>query len=662
MKKLAVLGLSLWMGFASICSFADGLIDTDKDEIQLGKGLYFRKESTFYEWGVQRWNVVEMDYSDPSMALDLLFNKNGFSQRLHLSAMMDQHPEMLVGINGDFFSMSTPGFSIGPMMKEGKVLSNPHYNINQYASMLVDQSGTPFMAYIRPGVTVHNHTKGNITNIASINKPSKYYGNIVAITKEYMKNSPGASKTFFDLTEVVVENGVVREVRFGQPSVPVPENGYILVAGGANSYVLSGNFAAGDKVELKTDLAIAHPSARLAIGGGSMLIKEGKALPITHQVKGKSQRSAIAITKDQKILFVTVDGRKSPYIGMDEKDMQGYFLQKNVKDAMMLDGGGSTELIVDGKIQNDLSGKERALLNGLGIRMNAPAGPIAQVDIHVMEDVIFEGDKVELSARGKDASGNPVNVTTSKFQVQGEGISGQFDGRYFTPTSSGTGRLVAGYGGVSGFKEIEVLPSNAPDARYLKDQEGQPMLSVLTDMTSFQSSLIDEAIKAKIQLAIAESPAVIMMGNKDTVFEKGMQTFKESFNAPFKAKRAGDTLFVSVDNRNGGLYKVKGQWDYFKGLMNGDSQNIVLLLQADESFADEMDRKSFDKVVQASAKNKNVYVVYRSSDFSSKRKGNASYIGIVSYDKMKKDTWSDLRYLAFYDTPQGLGYTFKQLY
>lgn len=662
MKRLVSLGLSLLLYLFPMVSEANGIVDANKYVVQIGKGLEFRKESAFYEWGAQSLNVIEMDYTNPELELDLLYNKNGFSQRLSLSSMMSQRPEMIAGINGDFFSMSTPGFSIGPMMKDGKTLSNAHYTINKFASMTVDAAGVPSMAYVLPGVTVHNHTKGVITNVNSVNKPSPYYANIVALTREYMQNSPGANKTFFDLTEVVVDEGVVRDVRFGQPSVAVPENGYVLVAGGANSYLLSGNFAVGDQVEMKTDLSIAYPSAKLAIGGGSMLIKDGKALPITHQVKGKSQRSAVAIMKNQKIWFVTVDGRKDPYIGMDEKDMQEYLLQKGAKEALMLDGGGSTEMIVDGKIQNHLVGKERPLINGIGIRTKGSAGSVASIEVYVLSNLVFEGDRVELMVRAKDASGQPLNLLSSQFQIRVNGVNASFDGHYLTMKSAGTGTIEASYGGVSGTKEIEVLSTNQPDDRYVQPGEERPMLSVIPDMTSPDDSIMDQAMKAKMQSLLSESPAIITMNNKDNAFEKGIQTFKEAFNGAFKMKKAGGTAFVSIDNRNGGVYKVKGQWDYFRGLLNSDSKNIVILLQDDEEAAALLDRKAFDKAIQEAAKKKNLYVVYKSSVFSSKKRGAASYIGIAEFARLEKQSLMNPRYLVFYDTSEGLKYGFKSLF
>lgn len=75
-------------------------------------------------------------------------------------------------------------------------------------------TGNALLAYLYSNVQVENNSRGINVDISAINKPSKDYGNIVIYTKEYTPNSPGAN-TYFDLTEIVVENDIVREVRYG---------------------------------------------------------------------------------------------------------------------------------------------------------------------------------------------------------------------------------------------------------------------------------------------------------------------------------------------------------------------------------------------------------------------------------------------------------------
>lgn len=83
---------------------------------------------------------------------------------------------------------------------------------------------------------------------------------------------------------------------------------------------------------------------------GPMLVQSGKSLSFLHtgtHTTSRHPRTAIGITEDNKILFVTVDGRyPSKAAGMSMKEL-GFLLRiLGAKDAMNLDGGGSTTLYI----------------------------------------------------------------------------------------------------------------------------------------------------------------------------------------------------------------------------------------------------------------------------------------------------------------------------
>ncbi len=657
-KQFAALMLAILLGIAPTASYAN-LIDESKYDIPLSQGVNLKKISSFYEWGVQNINILEMDLNNPAVKLDVLFNKSGFIQRTTLSNMVNQDSNIVAAVNGDFFSMSTPAFSIGPLVKDGKQLSSPHYELNKYASLLVDASGSAILAYLYDNVQVANTSRGINVDISAINKPSKDYGNIVVYTKEYTPNSPGANKTYFDLTEIVVENDIVKEVRYAQPGVPIPENGYVILAGGANSFVLQGAFTVGEKVKLNTDINLNYNNIKTAIGGGTMLLKNGVQTPITQSVSGKSQRTALGITADKHMLILTVDGRKSPFIGMDEKDMQAYMLSLGAKDAMMLDGGGSTQMLADGKIQNNMASAERSLVNGLTIKNTAPRGNISQIEITVLNEVFFQGDKIELAIKALDSSRNPLDVTTPSFQVSSEGISGSFDGRYFTPTSSGNGYIVASYKGVSAKVPIEALKKNAADPRMLASMTQSGTAAVFGNMSG-TDNIINQAIKAKLANAASTNQSVITLANEDAVFQGAISAPKEAFNGAYKYKTVGNTNFISVDNRSGGIYKIKGQWDYLKGLISKSPANVVILMQGSDKSADIIDQNVFDKIIQKEAKSKNIYVVYPGKTFAGRMDGNVSYISVADYNSMPKaNIYTDIKYLQFSEVDGKLVYEFK---
>lgn len=60
-------------------------------------------------------------------------------------------------------------------------------------------------------------------------------------------------------------------------------------------------------------------------------------------------RSAVAITKNKRVLLITVDGRHENAAGMSLSELAKLIYWLKADDAMNLDGGGSTALWIDGK-------------------------------------------------------------------------------------------------------------------------------------------------------------------------------------------------------------------------------------------------------------------------------------------------------------------------
>ncbi len=94
--------------------------------------------------------------------------------------------------------------------------------------------------------------------------------------------------------------------------------------------------------------------------GVSRLIKNGK-IDITWEeekagrafVFNRHPRTAVAKMNDGKFLMVTVDGRQPGVsVGMTLLELANYLLALGAVDAMNLDGGGSTTMVLNGKVVN----------------------------------------------------------------------------------------------------------------------------------------------------------------------------------------------------------------------------------------------------------------------------------------------------------------------
>lgn len=94
----------------------------------------------------------------------------------------------------------------------------------------------------------------------------------------------------------------------------------------------------------------------------------------------KQPRTGIGVTAEGKILLVTVDGRQKEYsIGMNLLQFGRLFEQLGAVRALNLDGGGSTTMVVDGKVKNRPSdsaeravGSALVLLGGADVEQAEP--------------------------------------------------------------------------------------------------------------------------------------------------------------------------------------------------------------------------------------------------------------------------------------------------
>ena len=91
---------------------------------------------------------------------------------------------------------------------------------------------------------------------------------------------------------------------------------------------------------------------------GPILLVEGKIMQLANSdfVKKRHPRSCLCETTDQSILFIVIDGRSEAANGMNLYELQRFLIKLKCKDAINLDGGGSTTLWI-----ND--GTEKRILN-----------------------------------------------------------------------------------------------------------------------------------------------------------------------------------------------------------------------------------------------------------------------------------------------------------
>lgn len=179
----------------------------------------------------------------------------------------------------------------------------------------------------------------------------------------------------FDRYEVAIDaTGLVIEAANGD--LPIPPGGSVVSAAGAAAAELAEALAPGDRALVYNRLPGVWEGVRYAIGGGPTIVRGGRAHVTArqegfdpHVAAGRAPRTAIGYTRAGEVLMVTVDGRKAEHsVGCTLNELARLMIKLGATEAMNLDGGGSSTMVVDGKAVNRVSaGKERDVSNVIGI-------------------------------------------------------------------------------------------------------------------------------------------------------------------------------------------------------------------------------------------------------------------------------------------------------
>jgi hypothetical protein len=107
------------------------------------------------------------------------------------------------------------------------------------------------------------------------------------------------------------------------------------------------------------------PSVDFVVGGSHVLIQDGEPSDLNSPLRGlggRHPRTAIGIDNERFVYFLVVDGRSSVSVGMTLVELQQYLSQLGLVNAINLDGGGSSTLVLQQSVMNTPSdGAERSV-------------------------------------------------------------------------------------------------------------------------------------------------------------------------------------------------------------------------------------------------------------------------------------------------------------
>jgi len=336
------------------------------ESAELKPGITKHYIRTVSERGPVVANALEVDLSSEkiSVKVGLPDLKKIKAKDTLLNIVKNQ--KAYAGINANYFDVKV-GNPLGTLITEGTWITGPVYGrvavgFSDDKKVYIDQ------IMLNGLVTVYRGFRKKpfaMFDIDGLNIPFSLYKKIGLFTKNYDEELTLPENK----TAKVIVRGCIRKLM--DAAVKVPDNGYVLVSN--ENYVLD-FLKKRDcmKIEWQT-----YPDWSLvteAVSGGPYLIKNGQIYIDEKKQNFKfakkdtyAPRSAIGVGKDGKLYLVAVDGRQNGYsVGVTLEQLAELLKKLDLKDAINLDGGGSTTLVADGKILNKLSDRhERKISNGL---------------------------------------------------------------------------------------------------------------------------------------------------------------------------------------------------------------------------------------------------------------------------------------------------------
>lgn len=278
----------------------------------------------------------------------------------------------LAAINAGFFRVAGTyrGEPDGLLIVNGKVLSE---SVRNGAALALTQAGgNTKAAFARFVVKAELQLNRSATiPINGFNRP-RQTDELIVFTPEFHRTTLTAP----DGIEVIVHHGRVQEWYDGKGSAVIPSDGFVLSAHGQAKQLLR-PLRRGLKVDIQTQIKATPPLPfvpEAILGGGPLLLANGNiqtnpdGFNPTSFVNFRHPRTAIGTRKDGTLVLVTVDGRQpKKSVGMTIPELAGLMLELGCVDAMNLDGGGSTTMVIRHQIVNSVSDAtgERAVSDAL---------------------------------------------------------------------------------------------------------------------------------------------------------------------------------------------------------------------------------------------------------------------------------------------------------
>jgi hypothetical protein len=325
--------------------------------------------------------VLRVDLADPAVRAGLLYP--GAIAAVRTVSAMARGAGAFAAVNGDFFNIGASDAPVGPVATGGRLIKAPQPGRALVAGVGTDGVGRVSMVRLRGFVQL----PGDREALSDLNDANPGYAPMLApdgiglftpLWGTYTRS--GAVRGLRRVTEVLVRNDRIASVHNHAGAGAIPAGSYVLLGAGRGGRALA-RLALGQPVSADYGQSTTAPVPfRFAIGGKYRLLLAGevqRGLPVA----SGAPRTAIGFSDGGRVMYLVVtEGPRAGVPGLDLPQLALFMRGLGVRDAVNLDDGGSTTIVVRltqhaglTLLNRPADGSEREVANGIGLFAAIPS-------------------------------------------------------------------------------------------------------------------------------------------------------------------------------------------------------------------------------------------------------------------------------------------------
>lgn len=442
---------------------------TTTPPVPVTNGVTYSNESIASIDGNVPIHVVTADTQDENVRLGTVVSNDAVvDPENETVSSMANRTGAVAGINGGYFHFNASGQANHGEIVDGEIWKSPTGNHEGTVSVLRDGSVVYGKQAFSGTVAVEG---GPSRALTSVNRLADATGDGITQVTPRLGD---VSSTWLGGTHVMAlgtsdDDGATITITSVTSGDSISGEHYGLIGGDASS--ASGQWIQ-HSVEVGTVVTTTqqispNDDIEQMIQGPGRILKDGAVFqdPINQMPSGLHPESVIGSTADGELIMAAFDGQKTADValGVGWEQVASYMHALGVTDAVLLDGGGSTDMVVrrPGEAQaavvntpSDLA--ERPVANGLFVYSTATEpGRATSVSFNGGTTVSTAvGVDSKVSAFATDAVGNPstdeVRVIVNPYKL------GTWEDGTFTADSAGSGTVIVRAGRANASVKVKV--------------------------------------------------------------------------------------------------------------------------------------------------------------------------------------------------------------